>query len=271
MGETRAATPVEYEVAVERYLTAAELSSGSRRVYRIALSTWAWLLVDRPVPPAGDRRRAAPPALPLALLDGPRAHGRLEEALARRRAATRPRTLNRELVILRGALSWWRAQGWISGDPASALRSSAVAEAAQVPLPEEDLGALFALRVPLREKVTWHLLHETGAAVREVLALDVDHLDLPGRSTRPSAGRTLRWRSGTARYLPLLVTGRTAGPLLLTDRRAPRGTAAADVCPYTGRARLSYRRAAELFTESTRPLDPAGRGWTLGQLRWPRR
>jgi len=35
----------------------------------------------------------------------------------------------------------------------------------------------------------------------------------------------------------------------------------------TGRARLSYRRAAEIFTEVTRPFDPAGRGWTLSQLR----
>ncbi|MFD4789714.1 hypothetical protein ACFWN1_22180 [Streptomyces sp. NPDC058459] len=35
----------------------------------------------------------------------------------------------------------------------------------------------------------------------------------------------------------------------------------------TGRGRLSYRRAAELFTSATRPLDPSGRGWTLLALR----
>lgn len=29
---------------------------------------------------------------------------------------------------------------------------------------------------------------------------------------------------------------------------------------------MSYRRAAELFTAATAPLDPAGRGWTLHQL-----
>jgi len=29
---------------------------------------------------------------------------------------------------------------------------------------------------------------------------------------------------------------------------------------------MSYRRAAEIFTAATRPLDPAGRGWTLQQL-----
>jgi integrase/recombinase XerD len=29
---------------------------------------------------------------------------------------------------------------------------------------------------------------------------------------------------------------------------------------------MSYRRAAELFTTLTRPLDRAGHGWTLHQL-----
>jgi len=42
------------------------------------------------------------------------------------------------------------------------------------------------------------------------------------------------------------------------------------VCPDTGRARLSYRRAAELFEHATTPLATgAGRptGWSLHQLR----
>jgi integrase/recombinase XerD len=34
---------------------------------------------------------------------------------------------------------------------------------------------------------------------------------------------------------------------------------------------MSYRRAAEIFTAHTRPLDPAGHGWTLHQLSAPRR
>jgi integrase/recombinase XerD len=32
---------------------------------------------------------------------------------------------------------------------------------------------------------------------------------------------------------------------------------------------MSYRRAAEIFTAHTAALDPAGRGWTLHQLRRP--
>ena len=50
--------------------------------------------------------------------------------------------------------------------------------------------------------------------------------------------------------------------MFLTDRRpAPgRAPALADVCPFTGRARLSYRRAEEIFRD-------ASGGWTLHQLR----
>jgi integrase/recombinase XerD len=45
------------------------------------------------------------------------------------------------------------------------------------------------------------------------------------------------------------VLGRVDGPLFTTSR-----------------GRLSYRRAAEVFTSATRPLDPRGRGWTLHQF-----
>jgi hypothetical protein len=30
---------------------------------------------------------------------------------------------------------------------------------------------------------------------------------------------------------------------------------------------MSYRRAAEILATATRPLDPAGQGWTLHQIR----
>ncbi|MFE7528451.1 hypothetical protein ACFU7Y_22415 [Kitasatospora sp. NPDC057542] len=268
MKETAAGLPpVEYAVAVERYLAAAGLAAGSRRIYRIALDTWAWALADRPAPTGPERRRARPPVLPLALLDQPDAAERLRAAAARRGADTDPRTLNRELSTLRAAVAWWRARGWIDGDPTAGLRPRPLPDPAAAPglLTPEELRALFALRAPLREQALWHLLHESGAAIETVLALDTDHLDLPRRRTLPHPDRTpVHWQSGTARLLPLLVAGRATGPLFLTDRRAPAGAPARDRCPYTGHARLSYRRAAELFTAHTRPLGP---GWTLRRLR----
>ncbi|GLW74195.1 hypothetical protein Kpho02_64930 [Kitasatospora phosalacinea] len=266
-------TPVEFAVAAEHYLAGAPLAEGSRRVYRIALHTWAWLLVGRTPPTGAERRRAAPPVLPLALLDGPDAPERVAAAFAERAAAVGARTANRELSALRAALRWWCACGWLAADPAAGVRPLPTTPADPAgSLDEERLRAVFALRVPLREKVLWHLVRESGAPIERLLALDVDRLDLPNRQARAAPGQPpLHWRGGTARLLPLLVAGRTAGPLFLTDRRAPSGTPAADRCPLTGRGRLSYRRAAELFTAATAPLDPAGRGWTLHALAEPRR
>ncbi len=246
------------------------LGPASRRVYRIALATWAWPLVDRTPPPGRARRGATPPIVPLALLDADDARDRLEAALRERAACVDARTLVRELSILRGAVTWWRARGWIRHDPTASLRPPAMTHDASMALTRDQVAAVFALPVGLREQTFWHLLYESAAPVERILALDVDDLDLPRRRVRTHTTRAhppIRWRAGTARLLPLLLVGRTAGPLLTTERRAARSVPAADVCPVTGKGRLSYRRAAELFTTATRPLDPTGHGWTLRHLR----
>jgi hypothetical protein len=261
------ANPVEYAVAVDRYLDAAGISDASRRVYRIALTTWAWALVDRS-PPVGDARRGAPPpVVPLAMLDDWDAEERLRRAFEVREAVTGARTANRELAILRSAIAWWAVQGWVAVDPTSGIRRRRTEPVAEPRLGEDVVRAVFALRAPLREQALWHAVYESGGGIERILGLDVSDLTPDRRRTRPgTAGDALHWRPGTARLLSLLVAGRAHGPVFLTDRRAPAGTAAADRCPVTGHGRLSYRRAAEVFAEATKGLDPAGRGWTLRQL-----
>jgi predicted RNA polymerase sigma factor/integrase len=122
--------------------------------------------------------------------------------------------------------------------------------------------------LPLRERTLWRLLHESGAAVTAVLSLNVENLDLDDRRAR-AGGTWVSWRAGTARLLPHLVAGRTRGPLFLTDRRPgpSRMPTYADLCPETGRRRLSYERAEYLFKQATRSLRPEGDGYTLRQLR----
>ncbi|MDP9863588.1 RNA polymerase sigma factor (sigma-70 family) [Streptosporangium brasiliense] len=120
----------------------------------------------------------------------------------------------------------------------------------------------------LRERTLWRLLHESAAGVTAVLSLNVEDLDLDDRRAR--AGDTwVSWRSGTARLLPHLVAGRTRGPLFLADRRPgpARMPADTDLCPETGRRRLSYERAEYLFKQATKSLDSAGSGYTLRQLK----
>jgi hypothetical protein len=262
--------PVEYAVAVDRYLDQAALSSASRRVYQISLANWAWPLIGKPVPRGPERRGAAPPVLPLALLDDPGAGDRLATQFAARTVMADARTANRELSALRSAGDWWREQGWIHADPTAGLRHRH-ADALGAPLSREQVDALFLLPASLREHAMWRVLHDSGAPAAAVLALDADHLDLSRhlvrhRSSDQPPGTGIEWREGTSQLLHWLLAGRTWGPVFVTDRRAPARASVADVCRATGQARMSYRRAAEIFTALTRPLDTADRGWTLHQL-----
>jgi len=266
----RLPVPVEYAVAVDEYLDHAPISDASRRVYRISLASWAWPLVGRPIPGGPERRRAVPPVVPLALLDDPGTGDGLAAQFAVRTATADARTANRELSALRGAVGWWLEHGWIRTDPTAGLRHRHP-DALGAPLSEEQVGALFELPATLREHALWRVLYDSGAPAAEVLALDAFHLDLLRhrvwiRSGDHPAATGITWREGTSQLLRWLLAGRSWGPVFVTDRRAPARVAVADVCRGTGQARMSYRRAAEIFTTQTRPLDAAGRGWTLHQL-----
>jgi hypothetical protein len=132
-----------------------------------------------------------------------------------------------------------------------------------IPRPAID-RTLARRHLPLREKTLWRMLCETARA-SEVLALNIEGLDLDARRApiRSRSGDTewICWGSGTAHLLPRLIRGRQAGPAFLSERRpAPACRSAAnDLCPATGRARLGYDRAWILFTRHT--------GWDLHQLR----
>jgi integrase len=258
--------PVEYAVAVQRYLEQASLSPASRRIYGISLASWAWPLVGAPTPLTSARRGARPPAVPLARLDDRDVPARLAAAAAARVSQAGARTLNRELSALRSAVGWWLDRGWISRDPVAGLQRRAHSHAALPPLSPGQVAVVLGLRVSLREQALWRLLYDSGWPAGQALALDASAVDLAARCARGGPGPARPWCPETADLLSWLLVGRRSGPLFLTDRRAPPRAPAADVCPMTGRARMSYRRAAEIFTGTTRPLDPSGRGWTLHQL-----
>jgi integrase/recombinase XerD len=262
--------PVEYAAAVERYLGQAGLAPASRRVYRISLAAWAWPLVGLRAPRGDARRGAVPPVVPLALLDDPAAGPRLAGAVTDRADSADARTVNRELSALRSAVGWWQDQRWIRADPTVGLRHLATPTTALPPLTPGQVTSLFRATPSLREHVFWRILYDTAAPAGDVLALDIGHLDLARDRAHSGPGpwpvTWLQWREGTTQLLRWLLAGRPAGPVFVTGRRAPAGSDPAHTCPVTGRARMSYRRAAEIFTAATSPLDPAGRGWTLHQL-----
>ncbi|MGJ6969692.1 tyrosine-type recombinase/integrase [Streptosporangium sp. G11] len=185
-------------------------------------------------------------------------------------------TWNRHLSALTSFTAWAQRQEILATNPGRRLERRKTARRGDRAIPRTRLDKLFTDdRHSLRERVFWRMLHETAARAEEILSLNIEDLDLEFRRGRVrskgGAIEYVHWATGTARLLPRLLQGRTSGPVFLADRRAPtsgpRAPAAADICPTTGRGRLSYPRAEYLFKQATAQLDPHKKGWTLHQLR----
>jgi integrase len=163
--------------------------------------------------------------------------------------------------------------GWLVTDPTLGWARPRIDVDTARSLTRRQIDALFELDVGLREKTLWRMLYETAARANEILSLDVDDLDLANnRAAVRGKGGTIRsvvWQTGAAR----LLTGRRTGPAFLSAGPPRIPVAVCDRDPLTSRARLSYRRAAELFEHHTQVLLARGRdeepvyGWTLHQLR----
>ena len=236
---------VTLQDAIDALMDHHDLARSTRRVYRASL---AGLVAE------------LGPAAAVGELSGPRVAGWFRD----RHATAAPATWNRELATLRAAVSWWHHRGWLAGDPTSDLERRRVQVDRTRALTRGQLEQLFTRRdLPLRERTLWRLLYETAARANELLALDVEDLDLANRRARVhSKGGAVEWvfwQTGSAQLLPRLLAGRTSGPVFLGDRRPTRAVAGLDLDPTSGRARLSYRRAEELFRVRT--------AWTLHQLR----
>jgi Phage integrase, N-terminal SAM-like domain len=182
-------------------------------------------------------------------------------------AATAAKTWNRHRSAIRSFSAWA-----VLDDLAAGLDRRPETDPGLAPIGPAQIEELWQRTdVALRERTLWCLLYESGAPVKAVLSLNVEDLDLADRRAHTSA-RRIGWRAASARLLAELVVGRSQGPVFLTDRvPGPGGQPAdADRCPITGRRRLSYERAEYLFKQATKSVDPAGRGYTLRQLKQAR-
>lgn len=216
-----------------------DLAPGSRRIYALTLDRVGALLGTE---------------IPLSDLAG---HD-LAEALHVGYPDAAPASWNRHVATLRSFLTFAQRHGWLDDDPTLALERRRVPEDNSRALSRADLDRLFTLRTAsVRDRCLWRLLYESAARSNEVLCLNIDDLDVTARraTTISKGGNTdvIHWASGTARLLPKIIDRRTRGPLFLSDR-APspsRTPALTDLDPATGRPRLSYRRAAEIFTDAS--------------------
>ena len=231
--------------AVEQFLAAKPLSTNGRRSYAHTLGTvvgdlGAHLALDELTPE------------------------RVRHVLEDRWGNTAAATWNNRLTALGSFRRWAQAQGWMVADPLVGIERRPQVRDDTAAIRYEQLHALWTREdAHVREKTLWRMLYETAARTNEILALNVEDLD-PGARRAVVRGKgghrqEVVWASGTARLLPRYLGGRQRGPVFVTHRRPNVSPALPDVCPDTGRGRLSYQQAWALFRNAS--------GWTLHQLR----
>jgi integrase len=239
---------ISLAAAVDAFVARRELAATSSRSYAKTL---------------GRLVRELGPERPVAGL----AAGELAHAAELAFGTLAPATWNRHVATLRSFERYCAARGWQLAAGADALERRREPDDRTRAIPYPALERLFSRPgLAVRERALWRLLYESAGRASEVLGIDVEQLDLDNRRARVrSKGGAIDWlyfQTGAARLLPRLIAGRSTGPLFLAERApAPaRVPAARDLDPSTGHARLSYRRAAEIFAA-------ASGGWTLHQLR----
>jgi integrase len=232
--------------ALDGFLSSLD-SDGTRRMYGGALRRLTALLGG--------------PDVPLNSLDTEPLSVAFEQLFGNAAPATR----NARIAAVRSFINYARQHGWPVGDLELVADRKRVHRDDTRAIPHADLDRLWERDLPLREKTLWLMLYETAARAAEVLGADVEDLDMANnrvRVTRKGGRRAwVYYQTRTARLLPRLLAGRRRGPIFLSSRPPvlARRPALADLCPVTGRARLSYERAQSLFKAET--------GWTLHQLR----
>ena len=236
-----------WDQAVERFLATRDLAPGTQRVYRLTLERIGQHL------PAQKLRAVSPEAL--------------SRALDAAYPQASPNAWNRHVATLRSFCGFCARHGWLPDGVTNTLERRRPPADHTRALSAADLDRLWARKdVPVRDRCLWRMLFETAARSQEVLRLNIEDLDLAQRRAvtvrKGGAVDYLHWASGTARLLPYVIDGRTSGPLFTSSRpiQTRRAPAAGDIDPTTGHARLSYARAAQVFTHATG-------GWTLHQLR----
>ncbi|HEV7727482.1 MAG TPA: hypothetical protein VGO74_11200 [Modestobacter sp.] len=174
-----------------------------------------------------------------------------DDLLDKRWADVAAVTYNRHRAALLSFFGWCIERGWVATNPVALVEPRKVRrrgedERRHRPIDRGLLAELWTLDgVTGRDRTLWKMAYETWARADELLGIDITDLDL-GRREGLVHGKggnveTVWWATGTARLLPRVIAGRTAGPLFLAARRPTRPMPAADVDPVSGRARLSYR------------------------------
>lgn len=240
------ATEVTLGAAVEAFFADKDLARNSRRTYHQTLDA---VVEDHT------------PDLAVAKLTP----AKIRRTLESRWGEAAPSTWNSRMTALQSFVRYCDRNGWIKRDPLKGIERKREPRDETKAIAYDDLEALWSRPdVDLREKTLWRMLYDTAARANEILALNIEDLDV-GRKRAVVIGKgghreVIIWASGTARLLPRYLDGRRRGPVFVTKRQPNVVPADSDRCPDTGLGRLSYQMAWKLFSQ-------ASGGSTVHQLR----
>ena len=170
---------------------------------------------------------------------------KVRSTLLSRWADAAPSTWNSRITAVQSFIRYCDRNDWIVNSPLKGIDRKREPRDETKAIGYDDLEQLWSRPdIGLREKTLWRMLYETAARTNELLALNIEDLDV-GRKQAVVIGKgghreIIVWASGTARLLPRYLSGRHRGPLFVTKRQPNVAPADADRCPDTGLGRLSY-------------------------------
>ena len=206
--------------AVEAYFADKQLSANTRRAYRQAL--WA-VVEDLGLDLSVDQ---LDPRYVLDVFQQPW-------------GSAQPATWNTRITALQSFVSYCQRNKWTDHDPMSLVVRRREPRDQTKAIPYQDLETLWSRRdINLREKTLWRMLYETAARAGEILAVNVEDLDLSRKRAviigKGGHKEYVFWASGAARLLSRYLAGRRRGPVFLTHRRP-------NVIPARGRRMPTHR------------------------------
>jgi len=240
------ATEIGLEAAIEAFFDDRDLAPNSQRAYRRILDA---LVEDH----GAD--------LPIGALTA----AKTQRTLKSRWDSSAPSTWNSRITALQSFVGYCDRHGWIRRNPLREVERRREPRDQTKAISYDVIEKLWSRPdVGLREKTLWRMLYETAARTNEILALDIEDLDMARKRAlvigKGGHREVVVWASGTARLLPRYLQGRRRGPVFVTTRQPNVVPADGDRCPDTGLGRLSYQMAWKVFSSESN-------GTTLHQLR----
>lgn len=243
MMRNQAVDAMTLQAASEHFLAQAALADGTRRTYRVTMrAIIEFLGSEQPV--ASVRRQD------------------VERFLTEGCAGLARATRNARLAALASLTRHLAQAGVLETDPLAGIVRHRLEPREPSALSDAAVEKLFAdASVRVRDRAMWRVIRDSGARPTRVLLLNIEDLTSDHRAARSqSPSPDLAWGPHAASLVTETVDDRTLGPVFVSSRRASESTLERDRCVASGRTRLSYRRAAEVFSR-------ASGGGSLEQLR----